>query len=163
MFQINDVIVYENGGVCTIKDIGVPEFLHTDIQYYTMQPVCDMGRTIYVKTKDNKAYMRTIVSRDEAEEYLTELPAMVGVYNEDDKIRDKEFGSILKSCECSRCFRMYKGISIAQNRKILNGKKLNMNDDRYLHKVEELLSAEYSVIFHISLDQAKEKISSALE
>ena len=31
MFQLNDVIVYENGGVCTIKDIGVPEFLHTDI------------------------------------------------------------------------------------------------------------------------------------
>ena len=57
----------------------------------------------------------------------------------------------------------YKGISNAQNRKISSGKKLNMNDDRYLHKVEELLSAEYSVVFHISLDQAKEKISSALQ
>ncbi len=162
MYQINDIIVYENGGVCKIKDIGVPDFLKTNEQYYKMQPVSNDGGTIYVKTNNDKIIMRLIISREEAEDFLLELPRMEALYDENDKIRQKEFHDIIKSCECKQYFQMLKGIMIERSRKIKDGKKLNMNDEKILQKVEKLLSEEYSMVFNISMYQAKIKIKDAM-
>lgn len=162
MYQINDVIVYENGGVCKIKDIGVPDFLKTDEQYYKMQPVSGDGGTIYVKINNDNNFMRSVISKEEAEYLLSELPKMKALYDGIDKIREKEYRDIIKSCECRQCFQMLKGILKERSRREEGGKKLNMYDDRNLQKVVKLLSAEYSVVFNITMEQAKAKIENAL-
>jgi len=162
MYQINDVVVYENGGVCKIKDIVVPDFLKTNEQYYKMQPLGDENGIIYVKTSNDKLVLRPVITREQAEAILLELPNMEALFDENDKIRDKEYRDVIKSCECGPCFQMLKGITKERNRRMKDGKKLNASDDRNLQKVEKLLSAEFSVVFNISVENAETKIKNAM-
>lgn len=162
MYQINDVIVYENGGVCKIKDIGIPDFVTTDEKYYTLQPICDNGGTIYVKINNDKVFMRSVITKEEAESYLSEVPKMKELYSTNDKIRDKEFKEAIKSCEFKRCLQVAKGITMERSRRNKAGKKLNMSDDKNLQKVGKLLTAECSIVFDISMEQAKTRITDAM-
>lgn len=162
MYQINDVIVYENGGVCKITDIGVPDFVTTDERYYTLQPICDNGGTIYVKINNDKVFMRSVITKEEAESYLSEVPKMEELYSTNDKLRDKEFREAIKSCEFKKCLQVIKGITMERNRRNKTGKRLNMSDDKNLQKAGKLVSAECSVIFDITMEEAKSKIKEAI-
>lgn len=162
MYQINDVIVYENGGVCKIADIGVPDFVTTEERYYKLQPICDNGGTIYVKLNSNKVFMRSVITKEEAENYLSEVDELEEIYSSNDKLRDREFQEAIKSCEFKRCLQVVKGITMERNRRNKTGKKLNMSDDRNLQRAGKLIAAECSVIFDISIEQAKMKIQAAM-
>ncbi len=162
MYQINDMVVYKNGGVCRIEDIGVPYFVETKEQYYKIIPLCDESGKIYVKISNDKVMFRSLISISEAELYLAELPNMNGLYNTNDKARDKEFRDVLKSCECKQCLCMLKGIIDEHNKKVKTGKNLNMTDEKNLQQVEKLLNTEFAVVFNISMEQAKIRIKNAM-
>ena len=162
MFQINDMIVYKNSGVCRIEDIGVPYFLETKEQYYKIIPICDVSGKLYVKVCRDKLMFRSITSLGEAELYLSELSSMDGIYNANDKATEKEYRDILKDCECKQCLSMLKGIVHEHNKKIKTGKNLNMADERNLQRVEKLLDDEFSIVFNITTEQAKLRIKYAM-
>lgn len=163
MFKINDVVVYESRGVYKIQKIDMLDFLKTKEEYYIMHPVNNDGSTIYVRTDNDKVAMRGVISKEKAEDFLSELPEMEVLYDQNDKVREKEYQSVLRSGECGRYFSMMKGIRKEQEKRSESGKKLSMNDDRNLHKVENILLVELSVVFNITVDQVKVKINDAIK
>ncbi|MGB8454238.1 MAG: CarD family transcriptional regulator [Anaerocolumna sp.] len=162
MYQINDMVVYKNGGVCKIEDIGIPYFVETKEQYYKMIPLCDENGKLYVKMSNDKLMFRSLISTSEAESYLEQLSDMDGLYNINDKAREKEYRDVLRSCECMQCLCMLKGILREHNKKIKTGKNLNMMDEKNLQQVEKLLNTEFAVVFNISTEQAKLRIEDAM-
>ncbi|WMJ89033.1 CarD family transcriptional regulator [Anaerocolumna sp. MB42-C2] len=162
MYQINDMIVYKNSGVCRIEDIGIPCFVETQEQYYQITPIFDLNGKLYVKINRDKLMFRSITSLEEAELFLSELPSMNGIYNANDKTREKEYRDILKACECKQCLSMLKGILRERNKKLETGKTLNMTDERNLQRVEKLLNDEFSIVFNITTEQAKLRINNAM-
>ncbi len=163
MFKVNDLVVYENGGVCSVEEIGSPDFVKDDEVYYKLQPIYDKSGTIYVKAKNNTHVIRPLISKDEATGYLEELSQIEPMYSSNDKERDREFKEALHSCECRAWFSMLKGIIKEKNRRIGVGKKLNMSDDRNMQKVGKLLTSEYSAVLDISFDEAKKMLEGLLE
>ncbi|MEG2349159.1 MAG: CarD family transcriptional regulator [Hungatella sp.] len=162
MYQINDVIVYGCSEVCSIKDIGVPDFIETGEEYYYLQPVCNEATTLYVKIANSKKTMRDILSKEEATELLYDGSKINALYDKNDKVREREYSSIIRSCECIQWMEMLKGITTEKLRRAAQGKKLSMNDEQYMKKVENSLAAEFSIIFHITMAQAKENITLAI-
>ena len=163
MFKINDIVVYENGGVCSVEDIGTPDFVSGDDVYYTLKPMFDKGGTIYVKVQNDKHVIRHVISRQEATEYLDNISSIEPMYSHNDKQRDKDFKEALKSCECEKWISMLKGILEEKNRRLKAGKKLNMSDDRNMQKVGKLLTSEYAVVLKMSFDDTREMLEGALE
>ncbi len=163
MFKVNDLVVYENGGVCTVEEIGSPDFVSDDEVYYTLQPIFDKAGTIYVKVKNDRHVIRPVISSDEAREYLDEISEIEPMYSDNDKQRDKEFKEALRSCECRQWFSMLKGIIMERDRRVAGGKKLNMSDDRNMQKVGKLLTSEYSAALDISFEEAREMLEEILE
>lgn len=162
MYEVNDVIVYENGGVCRIKEISVPTFLKTEEEYYTMERIGENGGTNYIKIENDKILMRSVITKLEAERILLEAPNMNALYHENEKIRDKEFKEIFKGCECDKYIKMLKGIYGERNRRSKIGKRINMSDERYLKRVEKLLGTEFSIVFDVTVDQAKLMINDVI-
>lgn len=162
MFKVNDVVVYGYSEVCCVKDIGVPDFVTNEEPYYYLQPVCNASSTIYVKTSNATNAMRCIISPQKAEEILSELPSIEGLYDKNDRVREKEYKDLMLACDFDKCVQMLKGITIEKGVKEKNGKKLNMNDERNLHKVENCLAAEFAMCLQITIPQAKDKIYACL-
>jgi CarD family transcriptional regulator len=163
MYQIGDIVVYENGGVCKVEDIGTPDFLKSEERYYTLQPVFDDAGTLYVKVENDRHILRPLISKEETDGIFAEVKEIEPLYNSNDKLRDREFKEALRSCECRQWFAMLKGILAEQIKREKIGKKLNMSDDRNKQKVFRLLTAEVAMVYSISQDEAKEMIKGAIE
>lgn len=162
MFEINDVIVYQNGGVCKIVDICTPDFVDTDDKYYKMQPVDNVDSTIYVKINQQNCTIRPIITSEEANGYLKNCRDVDGIYVKDLKVRDKEFNETLRTCECEKWFALLKGIMNEQEKKRKQGKRLTSGDDRNRKRVERLLSTEFSSSLGITAKEAKKMIQEAM-
>lgn len=158
MYQINDVIVYGNSEVCKIESIGTPSFIDTDDIYYYLKPLTNPTSTLYVKTNNTNRPMRSILSKENAKQLMNELPSLTGLYNKNDKLREKEFKDIIKSCDCKKLLQMLKGILLEKKEKEENGKKLSLNDEQTFHRVETCLAIEFSAIFEQPIEQMKETL-----
>lgn len=162
MYKINDKVVFENIGVCTILDVGTPDFVKSDDLYYIMQPLNDAGGTIYVKVDTDKR-MRPLVSSDEAVKYLSGITDIEGIYDINSKVREHEFGEAIKSCDCEKWLAMIKGIESVKQQRIESGKKLNSSDSRFLQRAGKMLSGEFSIALKMSKEEIIDKIIGALE
>ncbi|HAB59536.1 MAG TPA: hypothetical protein DCE48_02275 [Lachnospiraceae bacterium] len=162
MYQVNDVIVYGNNEVCKIETIDIPDFIETTEKYYYLRPLSNPASILYVKTTNTQKPMRNILSKENAEDLLSELPTIEALYNQNDKVREKEFRDIIRSCDCKQLLQMLKGILLEKKLKETTGKKLSLNDEQNFHKVESCLANEFSEIFHISVEQAKKQIKLAM-
>jgi CarD family transcriptional regulator len=163
LYKVNDIIVYSNGGVCVIRDIGIPDFVESKETYYQMQSLSDTNNgTIYVKVNHDDTKLRAIITEDEANELLANIPIMEPLYSPNDKVRDREYNEIIKSCQCERALCMMKGIFKERLLKIASGKKLCMNDDRNLLRISKLLNIEFATALKISIEQAEAKLEKAL-
>ena len=109
MYNVNDVVVHENGGVYRIAAIGKPDFVNGPETYYTLRSVGNDESTIYVKLNNDKVYMRPVMSRKEAKEYLEQLPEMTAEYEANNKERERLSRQILKSCEVSQYLKLLFG------------------------------------------------------
>ena len=78
MFEIGEYVVYGVKGVCRIEDIT-----HIDISgadknrlYYVLAPIGDANGKIYVPTDNQKIVIRRVISKEEAEKLIQELPVL---------------------------------------------------------------------------------------
>lgn len=161
MFQINDVVVYGYSEVCLVKDIKTPDFIKTGEEYYFLQPLTHKGSTLYVKTANIQKAMRVILSKDKAEEIMNDIQDLPALYNENDKVREKEYLGIITACDCIGWFQALKGLSQEKKRRNDAGLKLNMVDEKNYKRVETCIASEFSMIFNISTEQVRENLKLA--
>lgn len=160
MYKIKDIVVYENGGICEVADIGVPDFMNTQEEYYKLRAIGPKDNAIYVKVK-NERTMRYTISRDEAEDYIHQIEDMDVIYNENSKMREREFGDIIKERDWVCCLRMYKGLVMAKNKRIEQGKQLNANDDRFFSRIDKIICDEFAVAMQTTAERIRELLSDA--
>lgn len=78
MFAINEYVYYASEGVCRIADIccaplkGMPE----DRQYYVLHSVHSHGGVLYVPTDSDGVFLRRLLTADEADRLVDEIPKM---------------------------------------------------------------------------------------
>ena len=89
MFEIGEYIVYGVKGVCRIEDIT-----HIDISgagkdrlYYVLAPVGDGSGRIYAPTDNQKITMRKVISREEADQLIEDMPKIEQLWVPDDRIQ----------------------------------------------------------------------------
>ena len=162
MYNVNDVVVHENGGVYRIAAIGKPDFVDGPETYYTLRSVGNDESTIYVKLNNDKVYMRPVMSRKEAKEYLEQLPEMTAEYEANNQERERLSRQILKSCEVSQYQKLMKAILLEQDRKKKNGKKLNCSDEKNLQRAEKMLISEFAIVFNITVEKARDSVFDAV-
>lgn len=76
MFEIGEYVVYGVKGVCKVEDITHVDISGADRErlYYVLSPIGDETGRIYAPTDNRKIAMRRIISREEADKLIAELP-----------------------------------------------------------------------------------------
>ena len=161
MYEIGELIVYGNEGVCRVEKIGASESpgANKDRLYYTLIPLARNGKvTVPV---DSSVFSRPVISREEAEEIMSWVETVeVEVFNDRNlKLLTDHYKEAMQSCACLDMVKTVKSIKLKRRHAISAGKKLGTIDERYLKRAEDMLYGELSV----ALEKTREEIKLAVE
>ena len=78
MFERDEYVFHESGGVCKIADICYAplENMPADRQYYVIKPLHDPNSVIYMPVDSTGIFLRRLLSRDEAQALLDRIPSV---------------------------------------------------------------------------------------
>ena len=145
MYEVGDLIVYGRTGICEVTEIttlkmdGVPK----DKLYYILRPVREKRGKVFTPVDNEKIVTRKVISKEEAEELIREIPKIEGLWIGSEKQREEKYKECMKSCKCAEWVRIIKTLYQKQ------GKKITATDERYLRMAEGNLYSELSIALGI--------------
>ncbi len=146
MFSVNEKIHYGGSGVCIIQEIATMRFGRTRERYYVLKPVYQNSSLIYVPV-DNEALvskMRPVLTRQEVDDLIDEMPSVETAWEEDSQQRKLNFDALLRSNQCRDLVVLIKTL---QEHKVVRaklGKTLHVSDETYLREAQRLLFDEFA-------------------
>ena len=160
MYQPGDMIIYGSTGVCHVKEITTPDF-ETDKsrQYYALEPVYQDG-VIYTPV-DTKVFMRPVITREEANELIDQIPAMQTEAYHNSVLRELEehYNTYLKSHDCGDLLELGRSIYIKKQEMLSQHRKFGAVDERFMKRAEDLLYGELAVSLNIEKTEVGDYIA----
>ncbi|WP_312353116.1 CarD family transcriptional regulator [Aminipila sp.] len=165
MFKIGDIIIYGSQGACRVEDIGVPD-ISGIIQgklYYTLSPIFVDGK-IFIPV-DTTIYMRPIITKEEAENIITQIPNIdTGIVeNQNYKIMEDHYKKLLATHDCMDLILLIKSIYNKQQNVKMQGKNIGQTDEKFRKIAEDLLHSEFSIALEIPKSMVSQYIASSVE
>ena len=156
MFAAGDLVVYGGEGVCRIESIGPSGMSYDsgDRMYYHLTPLYRSGTVL--TPVDTKVLMRPILSRQEAEDFIAQLPQLPPEEPESRSMRLlKEFyQQIVTSYDCRRMAGLIRSAVRRRKHALRTGRKVSQMDERYLRRAESALYGELAA----ALDLPEEEV-----
>ena len=151
MYEVGDLIVYGRTGICEVTEIttlkmdGVPK----DKLYYILRPVREKRGKVFTPVDNEKIVTRKVISKEEAEELIREIPKIEGLWIGSEKQREEKYKECMKSCKCAEWVRIIKTLYQRKMSRLKQGKKITATDERYLRMAEGNLYSELSIALGI--------------
>lgn len=165
MFEVGEYIVYGVKGVCRIEDIT-----HIDISgadknrlYYVLTPIGESSGKIYAPTDNQKVMMRRIISKEEADRLIDELPQIELLWVPDDKQREAKYKEALNTCDYRAWVSIVKTLYLRKQERVAQGKKITALDERYMRTAENELYNELSLTLGVPKGEMENYIRDRLE
>lgn len=147
MFKVGDFIVYESRGICKVEDItelSLPNATKGQ-KYYVLKPVYEEGGKIYSAVGNDKVIMRRMISAEEANELIADIPNIQEMWIGDEKQREMKYKEAMRSCDCRQWVSIIKTLYLRRESRISQGKKTTNTDDRYFKKAGDNLHGELAM------------------
>lgn len=98
MFEREEYVFHESGGVCKIADIQTAplEGMPSDRDYYILEPLSDPNSVIYIPVDSDKIFLRRLLSRAEAEELLDRIPFVRTIEESNAKLLRAKYIELMK-------------------------------------------------------------------
>ena len=165
MFKTGDYVIYGQNGICQVMDIttmnmdGIPK----DRLYYVLRPDGQTEGKIFTPVNNPKLAIRRIMTRDEVNDLIREIPDIEALDIEDDRTREEKYKECLRSCESREAVRVIKTIYKRKHARMKQGKKITATDERYLKQAEDNLHAEMGMLLGIPKNQISAYIAGKLK
>lgn len=134
MFSIGDKIIYGEYGVCTVDKIGPLGMAGApkDKLYYELIPLVGSGR--YYTPVESGAYMRPVISRDEAEALIDSIPDIEPAICSDSRFNhvDAFYRELFRQHTCEALVAIVKGLHIRVTERKSRGSRAELTLKRAL-------------------------------
>jgi len=164
LYQVGDKIIYGANGVCHIDKIemrrledGSEKFFYHMTSYY-------QNITIISPADNSKVVIRPILSKQQAQQLIEEIPNLNGQVYQSHVLRDlvDHYESLIKSYDCRTLAGLAKSIYTKKLQAESQNKKIGAVDERFLQKTEDLLFGELAVALEIPKEKVLDYISEKL-
>lgn len=164
MYEIGQLIVYGNDGVCRVEEIGTPKISGVDKhrEYYTLAPIYREGKVF--TPVDSKVFMRPVITREEALALIDRIPQMTAQVYENSNLRflNEHYQQCIQDYTCADLLQLIKDVRAKRRRMTERGKKLGLVDERYMKRAEEMLHGELAIALDMPREQVPQFISDTL-
>ena len=164
MYSVNDKIHYGISGVCVIQEITTMRVGRNWEKYYVLKPVYQNSSLIYVPVGNEQleARMRPVLTREEVDRLIQDMPEIPTAWEEDPQIRKANFDALLRSNECRDLVVIIKTLNAHRERRQADGKALHVADETFLREAQRLLFDEFAGALDIQPAQVHEYIQKKL-
>jgi CarD family transcriptional regulator len=165
MFQVGDVVVYENRGICRVEkitELNLPG-AKAGQKYYELKPVYEETGKIYSAVDNEKVVMRQMLTKEEAEQLIGEIPGIPEMWIGDEKQREMKYKEAMRSCDCRQWVSIIKTLYTRRQNRLMQGKKTTNTDDRYYKKASDNLHGELALALGVQKSDMETVIRNQLE
>ena len=156
MYAIGDKITYGENGVCFVEDIaplalsGAPK----DKLYYYLRPY--IGSGTYFAPVDSGAYMRPVMSREEAEALIDSMPGIEPAVCNDNRFNhvDAFYKELFKLHSCEALVAVIKGL----HQRMSERKTKSSRAEATMKRAKDILHGELSIALNIDFKEVENYI-----
>ena len=160
MYSVGEKIIYGENGVCTIDKIeplaiyGAPK----DKLYYHLSPL--IGSGVYFTPVDSNAYMRPVMSREEAEALIDAMPSIEPAVCNDNRFNhvDAYYKELFRQHSCEALVAIVKGL----RSRMATRKTRSSRAEATMKRARDMLHGELSGALDMDLNQVEDYIRSRL-
>lgn len=165
MFEVGEYIVYGSKGVCQIEGITHLDISGADKErvYYVLAPVGDPSGKIYAPTDNQKIAMRRVITKEEADQLIKELPKIEMLWVQDEKQRENKYKEALRTCDYRAWVSIVKTLHFRMKERTAQGKKVTALDEKYMRMAENELYSELSLSLGIPKNEMEGYIKTQLK
>ena len=160
MFSVGDKIIYGENGVCTVESIGPLTMAGAPKEklYYYLSPL--IGSGTYFAPVDSGAYMRPVMSRDEAEALIDAMPGIQPAICTDNRFNhvDAFYKELFKQHSCEALVSIVKGLKSRMS----DRKTKSSRAEATMKRAKDILHGELSVALDIDVKDVEGYIASRL-
>lgn len=166
MYQVGDVVYYDNIGVCRVTDLknhDVPGFDKPQ-PYYTLNPLYQQC-VIHTPVNNPKVFIRPAMSRQAADKLIDLIPTIrVKPYHSKGAGELAEhYKESIVSHDCADLLELTMSIHAKKIELLEKKKKFGSVDEKYLKKAEDLLFGELAVALDIDKEDVPGYIAERVE
>lgn len=161
MFEKGEYVVYGNTGVCRVEEITTLTMQGTvkNRLYYILSPRHQKESRIFTPVDNNRTIMRPVLTKEQADELINEIPEIEELWVGNDKLREEKYKETIRSCECRDWIRIIKALYLRKKERIAQGKKTTAMDEKYLRIAEDNLYSELSLALDIPREELEQYIA----
>ena len=156
MYTVGDKIIYGENGVCTVEKIeplamsGAPK----DKLYYHLSPL--VGSGTYFTPVDSGAYMRPVMSREEAEALIDAMPGIAPAIGNDNRFNhvDAFYKELFRLHSCEALVAIVKGL----RSRMAERKTRSSRAEATMRRAKDILHGELSVALGIDIQDVESYI-----
>ncbi len=160
MYSIGDKIIYGESGVCTVERVaplnmsGAP----ADRLYYHLRPL--IGSGVYFTPVDSNAFMRPVISAEEAEALIDSIPSIEPAICNDSRFNhvDAFYKEMFRKHTPESLVAVIKGLRI----RMAARKSKSSRADATMKRAKEVLHGELSVALGIEYSEIEDYIKNKL-
>ena len=164
LFKVGDYIVHGRNGVCKVVDITHLDMsgVDKDQLYYALFPMKSEDSKIFYPVDSDKVVMRSVVTKDQAKDLVSEIKDIEPMRIENDRQREAKYKEALVSCDCKQLICIIKTMYARNKERIGKGKRITYVDDRYLKEAKQNLNDEFSIALGIEPREVEKYIKAQI-
>lgn len=164
MFQPGDLMVYGATGVCRVEEITRLPGGDRKRMYYMLKPLWQDG-VIYAPVDSQKVSMRPVMSREEAEALIDQMPDIQAAVCRGATVQAlaQQYQSAVRDGGHQALIEMMKSIYLKRGQAEAKNRRLGMTDERYMKQAERLLYGELATALGIPYDEVEGYIASRID
>ena len=153
MFSVGDKIIYNESGVCTVETIA-PLDLSDGRLYYHLQPLVGSGK--YFSPVDSGAFMRPVISQEEAEALIAAIPDIEPAVCNDTRFNhvDAFYKELFRKHTPEALVSIIKGLRI----RAMGKKAKSSRAEATMKRAKEALYGELSVALSLAYPETEEYV-----
>ncbi len=155
MYKKNDYVVYKKD-VCKIREIKQNKL--NGNYYYILVPIDDESLIIDVPIDNKMGYLRDIISKNDAEKLINNIPNINPLEQIDDKYIERTYKELLYNGTHEDLIKIIKTTYLRNDDRKNKNKKVSEKDNDYFNKAEKYLYNELSIALSMSFDETKDYI-----
>ncbi len=158
MFDIGEVIIYSEHGLCQIDDICEKTFSDVTKTYYVLHPLSAANLKISTPVDNDSVLMLKTLDQKEAEELLQSFKEPEFDWTEDTRQRNKLFHEIIKSGDRKEIAKMLNTLMRKEQVLKSNSKKMHDQDSKLLTQVKNILFKDIALSLNTSFDTIVKRV-----
>ena len=150
MYKVGDVIIYTLFGICKITEETERPFNGQLNKFFILEPLSNQ-KTKMTVPQDNPiilARLHSLLSVDEVNTLIQEIPFIEPIWIDNDNQRKREFGETIKSGDQLKILQIMKSIYTHSLGLKDKGRKLHVSDEQCMKDGEKLILDEFSYVLN---------------